>query len=234
MHIRILRDVYMVGGQDSHLVYLDWDAGDGNVYIVDTGDTQVLIDCGCGETLPMILENIKGAEFDLKDISHLILTHEHFPHAAGADAVQRMGVEVVAAAATVEAWGRPDPVATLAFRFHREPVRASIGRRAEDDEIFTVGRCDFRFLLSPGHSAGGLSVLVTLQEGIVLFSGDTVLPPVYPVGAAGPDADPALELKSLRRLLDERPDVVLPGHGWPCLSHGHAWIESRIAALVDA
>lgn len=233
MHLKLLDDVYLVGGQDMHLVYMDWIDNDSSVYLVDTGDTLVLVDCGCGESLGVIMNNIKEAEFDLDDISHLILTSAQYPHAGAAEAVRRMGVEIIASEAAAKALESADLLATGAFRYGRTAVGAEVNHVAEDDEIVTIGRYDFRLLMLPGASAGAIGVLFEIENKVTLFSGDTVLPPVYGPVVARIDYNLREEIASLERLLAEDPEVILPGHGFPCFQHGRAWIESRLTELLE-
>jgi len=85
MGMRLIGPVYLVGGQDFNMVYLDWPANDCNAYLVDTGDPLVMVDCGCGESLSGILGNIDEMGFDAADITHVFLTHAHMPHAGAAE-----------------------------------------------------------------------------------------------------------------------------------------------------
>lgn len=233
MYVKMLTDIYLVGGQEHHLVYLDWQANDANVYVINTGDTLVMIDCGCGESLPAILDNMKSAGLDVKDLSHLILTHEHYPHAAAADTIEKMGIEVVASEHTAAVMDEADRIGSGAFKYSKELVRADVAHVAEGDEILTLGRYDLRFVMLPGHSAGSMGVLATIEDQVVLFSGDTVLPPRIDARRDSIDYDAGLELSSLKRLLDEDPAVIMPGHGWPCLQHGRAWIERQLVRLLE-
>ncbi|NIM70857.1 MAG: MBL fold metallo-hydrolase, partial [Xanthomonadales bacterium] len=144
--------VYLVGGQDFNMVYLDWPANDCNVYLVDTGDELVLIDCGCGESMSGIMANIEEMEFEPHDLSHVLLTHAHLPHSGAAEALRRNGLEVVAAGPAAEAV-RAGGAGTSAYHYSRRYRRVGEVTEAAGADELTLGRCTFRAVPLPGHSA---------------------------------------------------------------------------------
>ena len=58
-------------------------------FLIDTGDGLMLIDCGMPQTLYQILENIRALGFDPKDIHKILITHAHFDHCGGAEALRQ-------------------------------------------------------------------------------------------------------------------------------------------------
>ena len=154
MAMRLIGPVYLIGGQDFNRIHLDWPANDANVYLIDTGDTFLMVDCGCGESLPAILDNVERMDFEVRDISHLLLTHEHFPHAAAADAVQKMEVEVMASAEAADAVREGD-LRTAAFCYHHEfPACEGEIATLEDGQEIEVGAVTITAFALPGHSPG--------------------------------------------------------------------------------
>jgi len=233
MPMRLLDQVYLVGGQDFHMVYVDWPANDANVYLLDSGDTFVLVDCGCGDSLTGIIENIECMGFDVADISHLLLTHAHFPHAGAADAVQRMGVEVCASHEAADAV-RAGDLRTAAFCYHRD-FAACEGEVTvlEPDARLEVGALDIRAVPLPGHSPGSMGYEVIAGERRMLFCGDAVRSPLLDARRDRVDWDRAAAVASLRMLLEDPPDTLWPGHGPFCLSHGRVWIEEELRKTLS-
>ena len=233
MAMRLIGPVYLIGGQDFHRVHLDWPANDANVYLIDTGDMFLMVDCGCGESLPAILDNVERMDFEVRDIGHLLLTHEHFPHAAAADAVQKMEVEVMASEEAADAVREGD-LRTAAFCYHHEfpPCEGEI-TTLEDGQEIEVGAVKITALALPGHSPGCMGYEMQAEGVRILFCGDVVRSPLLDSrrDRFGYDAGPAAQ--SLARLLDDPPDVLYPGHGPFCLSHGRVWIEEELRKLLS-
>lgn len=231
MGMRLVGPVYLVGGQDFNMVYLDWSANDSNTYLIDTGDPLVLVDCGCGESLAGILDNIKEMEFDARDITHVFLTHAHMPHSGAAEDLRRNGVEVVAGPATVGAV-RAGGTATVAYHYHRRFTCVEEATEMKDGETMTLGACEFRALALPGHSADCTGYEVTREGRRMLFCGDVVRWPGLEQFRNRPDYDRQAYLETLMRLLDDPPDVLYPGHGPFCLSKTEHWIGEEIKKLL--
>ncbi len=234
MGMRLIGPVYLVGGQDFNMVYLDWPANDCNSYLMDTGDQLVLIDCGCGESVSSILRNIEDMEFEVADLSHVLLTHAHFPHAGGAEALRKNGVEVVAAPAALEPLTRGGP-ATAAYHYsHRFPHVEGQVTAMEDGEELELGRCTFRAVHLPGHSPGSVGYEVNCEGRRMLFSGDVVRSPQLGQFRNRLGYDREAYVDSLVRLLEDPPHVLYPGHGPFCLSHTEQWLGQELRKLLSA
>jgi glyoxylase-like metal-dependent hydrolase (beta-lactamase superfamily II) len=231
MAMRLLGPVFLIGGQDYNMVYMDWPANDANVYLVNTGDTFVLVDCGCGESLPGILGNVRQMEFDPRDISHLLLTHEHFPHAGAAEAVQKMGIEVVAGEAAAEVV-RNGGLSTAAYYYHRKFAACDEMTVVDDGEEIVVGGVEFTALYLPGHSLGCVGYEMVTAGQRMLFCGDVVRSPLLESCRDRIDYDWEAYVASLEMLLDDPPDVLYPGHGPFCLSRGDVWIEEELKKVL--
>jgi glyoxylase-like metal-dependent hydrolase (beta-lactamase superfamily II) len=231
--MRLIGPVYLVGGQDFNMVYLDWPANDCNTYLVNTGDPLVLVDCGCGESLPGILENLREMDLDPRDVSHVFLTHAHLPHAGAAEDLRKNGVEVVAGPATAAAV-REGGLATAAYHYHRRFVRVGeVTEMAPGDEM-TIGACRISAVPLPGHSADSLGWQVVAEGRTMLFCGDAVRSPAMEQFRDRPDYDAAAYTDTLTRLLGDPPHVLYPGHGPFCLSKTEHWIAEELKKLLHA
>jgi glyoxylase-like metal-dependent hydrolase (beta-lactamase superfamily II) len=233
MGMRLIGPVYLVGGQDFNMVYLDWPANDCNTYLVDTGDPLVLVDCGCGESLSGILTNIEEMEFDLQDVSHVLVTHAHLPHAGAAEALRKNGAEIVAGPETARAL-RAGDTATAAWYYSRRFPPVGEVTEIEHDEELELGGCSFRALHLPGHSAGSMGYELCHGERRILFCGDAVRSPGEEQIRNRLDYDAETYRETLLGLLEEPPDVLYPGHGPFCLSHPEHWIAEELKKLLAA
>lgn len=233
MGMRLIGPVYLVGGQDYNMVYLDWPANDANVYLVDTGDMMVLVDCGCGESLSGIFRNIKEMEFDVADVSHLFLTHAHLPHAGAAEAARKNDIELVAAPAAAEALRTGGP-GTVAYHYDRRFAPVQQVTEVGDGETIELATTEFRVLHLPGHSAGCAGYEMTVGTKRLLFCGDVVRAPHLEQHRARLDYDRDAYAETLLKLLEDPPDVLYPGHGPFCMSHAEQWIGEELKKVLSS
>jgi metallo-beta-lactamase class B len=231
MGMRLIGPVYLVGGQDFNMVYLDWPANDCNTYLLDTGDPLVLFDCGCGESMPGIIANLREMDFHPRDITHLFLTHAHLPHAGAAEDFRRNGLQVIAGAQTARAVCSGG-LATAAYYYHRRFERVEAVSEIADGQAVSLGACEVRAVSLPGHSADSTGYLVTHEGRRLLFCGDAVRSPALEQFRNRTDYDRAAYQQTLTRLLDAPPDVLYPGHGPFCLSHTEHWIGEELKKLL--
>ena len=130
----------------------------------------------------------------------VLLTHHHHDHTGGA---QALGLPI---AATRECAERLD-----------FPVQ----RIVEDGQRFEVGPRGWRALHLPGHTRGHLCLL---EEGSgAVVAGDLVAG-IGTVIIDPPEGDMAEYLRSLDRLLSEKPGAIYPAHG-PVVPGGVAKLE---------
>jgi N-acyl homoserine lactone hydrolase len=140
------------------------------------------------------------------EVKSVILTHLHFDHAEGLAAWP--GRKVYAHKLEVEA-----------------PYAAIVSGMLENVEVETLdgdeGEIEpgLRWLRTPGHSDGLISLLVDTEDGLAVIASDCVGPlPEYfdemdlPEDF-GPERDELLE--QWRRIRDLKPNLVVPGHNPP-------------------
>jgi glyoxylase-like metal-dependent hydrolase (beta-lactamase superfamily II) len=89
----------------------------------------------------------------------------------------------------------------------------SVDGRLDGDEGEVPGAAGWRFVWTPGHTAGHVSLFRPADR--VLIAGDAVLPRITPtLGVNRQRADPVGDYAAaLGRLEALRPSLVLPGHG---------------------
>jgi hydroxyacylglutathione hydrolase len=201
-----------------------------NVYLAE----DVLIDAGRTWDRRRILKQIEGLE-----ISLLALTHVHPDHQGAAKTVcEARGIPLACHADDVDAMEGRRPVQE-AHRGHpvNRVVRAlwegpphPVDRVLnESDEV-----AGFRVVHAPGHARG--EVILFRESDRVAICGDVIRNMSYATGrpliAEPPEIftyDPAENRRSIRKLAELEPSLILPGHG-PALADLGAF-ERFVATL---
>ncbi len=203
MHQAILNNLWQVGGDG---LTTSMDAA---VYLLDCGDQAALVDAGCGGAHAKLVANIDGCLQRKGRLTHLLLTHCHFDHTGGAQAIrQTYGCDIVAHekdALYLEA-GDSEVTAASWYGSRLPPLPVDIKLQAQQTDI-EIGNRTITAYHWPGHSPGSLVYVTKMEEKIVLF-GQDVHGPIHPALLS----DPELYQKSLKRLLTLDADLLLEGH----------------------
>lgn len=154
---------------------------DCNVFLLDGGTEHALIDAGSGIEPERIVANIERAGVSPDQVKHLLLTHAHGDHAAGARFFRdRLGLEVTCPAEAVPWLEQGDlektsVAAAMGTGFYPEdfgydpcPVASPVA----DGDTVAVGDLELRVLDTPGHSRGHVSYLWAESGQTALFGGD--------------------------------------------------------------
>lgn len=201
-----------------------------NVYLA--GD--VLIDAGTRWDRRRIFSELQGRE-----ISIVALTHVHPDHQGVAkDVCEARGVPLACHADDVDAMEGRRPVQEAGAdnllnraikRFWQGPPH-EVGRVLSEGDVVA----GFRVVHAPGHARG--EVIYFRDSDRVAICGDVIRNVSYATGLPGikepPEVftyDPAENRRSIRKLADLKPSLVLPGHG-PAVSDMAAF-ESFVAQL---
>jgi hydroxyacylglutathione hydrolase len=201
-----------------------------NVYLAG----EVLIDAGSKPDRRRILKAIAGRE-----VSLLALTHVHPDHQGAAKAVcEERAIPLACHADDVDAMeGRrrvqeahPDhPLNRFIRRVWEGPPHEVSRVLQEGDDV-----AGFRVVHAPGHARG--EVIFFRDSDRVAICGDVVRNMSYATGRPGlrepPEIftyDPAENRRSIRKLAELGPSLLLPGHG-PAVTD-MAKLEEFVAAL---
>jgi glyoxylase-like metal-dependent hydrolase (beta-lactamase superfamily II) len=201
-----------------------------NVYLVE----DVLIDAGTRWDRGRIFAEIEGRE-----LSMLALTHVHPDHQGVAkDVCEARGIPLACHADDVDAMEgrRPvqeaaptNPCNRLIKRIWQGPPHEVGCVLAESDEV-----AGFRVIHAPGHARG--EVVYFRDSDRVAICGDVIRNMSYATGLPGikepPEIftyDPAENRRSIHRLAELNPSLILPGHG-PAVTDMAAF-EGFVAAL---
>jgi metallo-beta-lactamase class B len=133
---------------------------DGLSALLITGDAgHALLDAGLPQSAAVIDTNIRTLGFKTEDVKLILISHGHFDHAGGANALQRhTGATVAASASTADALRRgentpDDPQYAFGKAFNGFPAVKNV-KVVGDQEVLTVGMTAITVHLIPGHSPG--------------------------------------------------------------------------------
>ena len=185
-----------------------------NVYLAE----DVLIDAGRRWDQRRIFAEIEGRELSL-----LALTHAHPDHQGVAkDVCEARGIPLACHADDVEAMegkrrmqeAAPGNLVNKVIRSIWQGPPYRVDRvLSEGDEV-----AGFRVVHAPGHSRG--EVIFFREQDRVAICGDVIRNLSYATGLPSikepPDiftADPAENRRSIRKLAELNPSLILPGHG---------------------
>ncbi len=218
----ILDNLWQVGGQGFTA------PGDAAVYLIRWADRAALIDAGCGTAHDRLIANIDRCLQDSARLTHLLLTHCHFDHTGGAEAIRHAyGCKIFAHeddAVFLEA-GNSSVTAASWYGERLEPFTIDV-KLTQPETAIRVGSGTITARHWPGHSPGSLVYFATLEEKRVLF-GQDVHGPIHPALRS----DAALYQNSLKLLLDLDADLLLEGHFG--VVDGKAAVRRFIQSYID-
>jgi len=216
--MQVLRDIFMAGGSCFGQLTA--------VFILNAGSELILFDCGLDERqIETIDDTIRY--WGLADIplKHVFLTHGHFDHAGNARYYEDKGVTVYAGQADAQAVMSASDC-TIGFAFLGKRFQAC--QRVEavsDGQQFLIGNTVVEAIAVPGHTQGSMLYRVKKDGKHVIFAGDFVVVKGNCEDATlgwngSPDYDARGYLESVKKVQSLEADVLLNGHGIPCMKNG--------------
>ena len=205
-----------------------------NVYLIDGGDEFLLIDIGFEDTVDEIVDLIRGMDFNLSRCKMIIATHADADHVQGISrARERFKTKIMAHPLSIPPLESGDAVMTYAsipaqgIDIPMPPCK--IDGTLNEGETIRLGQVALQVWHTPGHTAGQLS----FKMGNLLFSGDNI----YKDSCVGViDAHHGSNLpdfiRSLRRILADSSDYLLPSHG-PVFRRDAEIIQKAITRLSE-
>ncbi len=159
-----------------------------SVSLVLDGDAVIVVDPGMVADRGVILDPLSAQGVSADEVTHVVLTHHHPDHALNAALFPNAEV--------VDFWARYRGDQWL----------------DHDGDGHAIGSST-RIILTPGHTAEDLTLLVETDDGVVACTH------CWWRADRSPEVDPLAEdpdalLRSRARIL-ELADVIVPGHGDP-------------------
>ncbi len=191
-----------------------------SVHLINTEEGLVMIDTGFPFMHDLILNNIKSLGFDPKNICAIFHSHGHFDHFANTqNYVKISGAKTYISRIDNDILnGKKD--LSWAKEFGIEPLPFfDCDVLLEDGDTFTFGNATIKCILTPGHTEGVMSFIITLDD-----NGDKCVAAMH--GGIGANSMTAAYLtknglsldlrekfrEGLKRLALEDVDLVLGNH----------------------
>ncbi|MGL5094199.1 MAG: MBL fold metallo-hydrolase, partial [Planctomycetia bacterium] len=203
-----------------------------NVYLVEDGGEYILIDIGYEENVDEIVDLVRRMDFSLSACKLLVATHADVDHTQGLRRAQEVFRAPIAAhSACIEAMETGDPEMTFsrikAQKIDLPMPTLKVERVLNEGDVIAIGKVRLNVWSTPGHAAGQLA----FRFQNLLFVGDNI----YRDGSVGViDAHHGSHLpqfiQSLRRILADDAEFLLPSHG-PVFRRDDELIKRTIARL---
>jgi len=201
--MKITENIFQVGGDALS------GPGDAAVYLVVFGGHGAIIDAGCGQGHKKIIDGIAQCTCPRATVDSLFLTHCHFDHTGGADALRKhYGCPVVAHEqdARFLEEGNNEVTAASWYGASLSPFTVDHRIRGHSEE-FRIGSGTLRAFHWPGHSPGSV-VYLTESEGKKVLFGQDVHGPLHPSLLSNRDD----YLASLTMIIGLEADILCEGH----------------------
>lgn len=206
--VRLLPGLYQVGGG-----YLSHSRDAASYLIQDEASGEgILVDCGSQCGAEALLSNLQQVT-NTKLIKLIIGTHGHWDHVDGLFHLRGAGIDAPFAIHEVDAdqVRTGDPDLTCAGFLYNEPFHTfEPDILLKGGERYRVGDFEMEVMHLPGHTPGciGIKMLYARTGQVILLPGDSVQGGF----SARIRSDLGQWRQSVRRLMSERIDLLLPNH----------------------
>ena len=201
--MEIMENLWQVGGAEYTSVE------DAAIYLIRFGEKAALIDAGCGQAHNHLVNNIADVLPPDVVIEYLFLTHCHYDHTGGAEAVRNQyGCRIVAHELDADYLEAGDSTVTAAGWSGARMNPLSIDFKIKErKQSFSVGNGELTAYHCPGHSPGSLVYVAKINSRRVLFGQDV----------HGPLDDSFLSdrqdyVRSLKFMMGLEADILCEGH----------------------
>jgi len=217
----IFPNIWQVGGSGIS------DPEDAAIYLIRFGDSAALIDAGCGNGHETLKSNISRCIPEAMPSEYLLLTHCHFDHTGGAEAVRNeYGCQIFAHALDAVYLEAGDSEVTGAswYGTTMRPLTVDVKIKG-DSQTIRIGKGAMKAHHWPGHSPGSLFYTTEIEGKKILF-GQDVHGPIHP----SLRSDARAYQTSLRSLLEMEVDVLCEGHYG--VFHGNEAVQRFIWSFI--
>lgn len=179
-----------------------------------------LIDSGVQDSESAILNYIEGNGYSIRDIRTLILTHSHPDHIGSAASIkEKSDCEILAHE------GEKEWMENIEKQFSDRPVpgftslvskSVQVDKCVKDNDLIELeGSLSIKFIHTPGHSKGSLSLLIE-NEGALICADCLLLPGALPIYEDALDTLQSInklkEIKNVKWLLSSWDDPSSSDH----------------------
>lgn len=200
-----------------------------NVYVVtepsENGELcGIAIDFGSGEVLDHL------GEIGLSTLDAVLMTHHQRDQGYGLPGAVSAGIPIWVPPVEFDLFARVDELWATRPIFNDynlwqdrfsllEPILSV--RAVAEYQISRFGVIEVRVILTPGHTMGSVSYLISRGDRVLAFSGDLIYAPgkVWSLAVTQwsytENEGPAITVLSCYILMDEEPSLLLPWHGSP-------------------
>jgi len=181
-----------------------------SVWLIPTTDGLILVDGAQEPYVDFVIDNIRKAGFDPKNIKYILLSHGHLDHFGGAAKIQALSGARVAT--LEEDWQLIEAAfkAPNANANANRPLGAALKRDMviKEGDTITLGKTELKVYKLPGHTAGSPSFTFTVFDNgrphkALIFGGP---------GQRGGVQGGTEFLNSIHRLQKEFSDIEVPVH----------------------
>jgi glyoxylase-like metal-dependent hydrolase (beta-lactamase superfamily II) len=195
-----------------------------NVYLLRQGSEAIAIDFGAGDVLDEL------AAIGVERLTDIFVTHHHRDQVQGLQRAIQAGIRIWVPQVEQELFthvGDHWQARPIANNYNNRQDRFSLLENVRvtgtlaDYALLESGELALQVIPTPGHTVGSITLLVSIDNRRLAFSGDLIAAPgkVWSLaatqwsynGAEGVSAT----IASLLDLKDRRPDQLLPSHGAP-------------------
>jgi len=192
----------------SRICYIEGVGLSSNVYTIGVDEITV-IDTGAGDPMNALSPKLKTLDLDPRNVKQIILTHTHFDHTGG--------IEALASMASPRLLLHEDEIDDV------ERFGPSVSKLHDGDSVL-AGNRRLEVIHTPGHMPGAICLYE--RQDKILFSGDTA----FPDGGFGrtdlPGGESRKLVESLARLAMLEVDFILPGHMEPVTSNARTHLAA--------
>ncbi len=121
-----------------------------STHIIDTGEGLILIDPGYEETFHIVLNNIWKVGLNPEDIKYIVLTHGHLDHTGATNKLLEL-----------------TDATTFLGKYDLDKVQSYMTPDVllEDGDVINLGNTSIRFVHTPGHTPGTMSLFFNITDG---------------------------------------------------------------------
>jgi len=201
--MKITDEIFQVGGSGFS------SPEDAAIYLIVFGKQAALVDAGCGRSLHKVIHNIRDCGIGSGQIDYLLITHCHFDHTGGAEALKdEFQCETIAHELDAKYLEEGNDTVTAATWYGASLKPFSIDRKLTGDrEMIHLGDRTIEAIHAPGHSPGSVVYLTESAGKKILFAQDVHGPLDSSFMSNKKDY-----LKSLKLLVSLEADILCEGH----------------------